>query len=594
MLHLLLSEGALEITAQSSIKAPKLFIDMSNDSSPKSKKDKNDLNEAAQLRHRRRSSSPRLSDSTSPLDSHLIDVLRQNFDFVTTLADIERDECNSLCTSRRNSGVNLARRRDSLHSLQTSSFNEDERTSSDYANLPCRLRPRCNTSVPSFRYRTTTTTNARTADASPDFGLNDSASLADKMRARLAAFYVELLDDLSQTNEDLQQSKAPPKNLSAHALRRDVKRCLTESHPYLEMMAGFRDIFIWKSPLSSLMQFCVYSYCVYRGWIVSVILFIMLLQLILNYLSSQRNINLGLIMLPRESLPKPKLDLSGAQLVFDVAKYCQMLLEIAADVLEKVKHLFLWTKPATTAKFLVLVVFWFLLSLCISTGTYFTIIGLGLGFKAFVTTYLFHRFPRLQHKLDVFVWFLDRLPTEIDLKLERETQKTPPRLTVPRRVSATIDMIEKWRMSGEQHQTSKDDFEFINESAVASTDVDNMQRAARSCILIDKARNFPHTMGAGTLILTDASLIFAYHRFSKGQRETCTIHFDEIKSIQKTHSIKSFSLFPGGGRAIEIFVENRHKSYQFVGIARRDDFFDELVRCSQAAGQSIQIHEKRD
>ena len=92
-----------------------------------------------------------------------------------------------------------------------------------------------------------------------------------------------------------------------------------------------------------------------------------------------------------------------------------------------------WQNPELTLAFCGIVLFWFTLSCIFSLETIIIIngkdwvlvqrvltsgscLGLGLGFKVFVTTYLFYRFPRLRHKLDVTLWFLDRLPTDRQLK----------------------------------------------------------------------------------------------------------------------------------------------------------------------------------
>jgi len=317
-------------------------------------------------------------------------------------------------------------------------------------------------------------------------------------------------------------------------------------------------------------------------------MFVMLLQLTLNYLSTQKKINFGLNLLPQAEVPEPKLDLTGAQLVFDMAKYAQMFLEIAADIMEKVKHLFLWTRPIVTTVFYGLILAGFISSLFVPMRMIFTGIGLGLGIKLFVTTYLFHRFPRLQHKLDVAILFLDRLPTDSELKYERKIEKT----IEVHRTGSTEEIVEKIEINRNQDEASlKHDLEVVADDAAVPTDIDDMQKAARSCVLVDKEKKFLRNMANGTLALTYTSLIFTYHRLHKGKQEVIRIPFDAITSVKKTHTIKHFHLLPGGGHALEVFVENREKPYHFVGIGNRDEFFDELVKCSDASGHPVLLSE---
>ncbi len=50
-----------------------------------------------------------------------------------------------------------------------------------------------------------------------------------------------------------------------------------------------------------------------------------------------RDISVGVTLLPWKPLALEAFDAAGAQLVIDVARRAQVLLEIAADVMEKVK-----------------------------------------------------------------------------------------------------------------------------------------------------------------------------------------------------------------------------------------------------------------
>ena len=55
------------------------------------------------------------------------------------------------------------------------------------------------------------------------------------------------------------------------------------------------------------------------------------------YLFICRGINIGLNFLPRKEVTYKRVDSSGAQLVFDVARRTQIVLTVIADIFEKAK-----------------------------------------------------------------------------------------------------------------------------------------------------------------------------------------------------------------------------------------------------------------
>ncbi|PIO66719.1 hypothetical protein TELCIR_11551, partial [Teladorsagia circumcincta] len=130
----------------------------------------------------------------------------------------------------------------------------------------------------------------------------------------------------------------------------------------------------------------VYTYSIVRGWTASLVLLLLWTQLSLNYLKATKNVDIGLYFLPRKEVAMPKFDITGAQLIFDVAKFAQKLLNFAANFLEKLHRALL--VPPDPGK------------------------GLTLGVRIFITTYLFHRFPRLRKRLDTYGWFYRNLPVK--------------------------------------------------------------------------------------------------------------------------------------------------------------------------------------
>ncbi|KAI1714819.1 GRAM domain-containing protein 4 [Ditylenchus destructor] len=391
-------------------------------------------------------SQPVLSQSISPfkrdtVDSKLLELLRKNYDIISVIADIERsdspivhsDSVPSLPLIESRASPNIMDRADA-GDVSNSGTRRNSHTalgnSSSDTNLINNAKRRASLAVPLVQvasssecstlaeesmdvnpnsmdqdYRTSQLENEQSSIRSPKWG---------RWNEKFSGFCATVMDALSVTNDDIKAQNRlpdPPPKLSAYALRRDIKRCVVESHSYLETVAGIRDLFVWANPMASLSIFSIYMYSIYRGWLISLTLFLIILQLGFNFLAAQKGINFGLQLLPHKELQPWKFDLSGAQLVFDVARRAQVLLTFAGDCLEKFKFLFAWKRPEVTVKFLGIVSFFFLLSLVVSTGIWLSVVGFLIGGKAFIMTYLYHRFPRLQPIFDVIVYFYNNLPT---------------------------------------------------------------------------------------------------------------------------------------------------------------------------------------
>ncbi len=56
----------------------------------------------------------------------------------------------------------------------------------------------------------------------------------------------------------------------------------------METLAGLGDLVLWKSPPATLAIFAIYMYGLYKGWLVTLALLLILLQLSVNYIASQR------------------------------------------------------------------------------------------------------------------------------------------------------------------------------------------------------------------------------------------------------------------------------------------------------------------
>ncbi|KIH67683.1 hypothetical protein ANCDUO_01986 [Ancylostoma duodenale] len=237
-------------------------------------------------------------------------------------------------------------------------------------------------------------------------------SLWSRLRNEVRWFLYDIAEAFETQYEQPTQATTESQKLSAVALRRDLKRCYSFIHPLVEVAAALYDALLWKNPINTLLLALVYSYSIVRGWTASLVLLLLWTQLSLNYLKATKNIDIGLYFLPRKEVAMPKFDITGAQLIFDVARIAQKLLNFAANFLEKLHSLLTWKDVRVTLVFYCLVIYWLTLSVIFNTGTCLGMCGLTLGVRIFITTYLFHRFPRLRKRLDTYGWFYRNLPVK--------------------------------------------------------------------------------------------------------------------------------------------------------------------------------------
>ncbi|MBW00670.1 GRAM domain-containing protein 4, partial [Eschrichtius robustus] len=137
-----------------------------------------------------------------------------------------------------------------------------------------------------------------------------------------------------------------------------------------------------------------------------------------------------------EVVEPPKEDLTVSekfQLVLDVAQKAQNLFGKMADILEKIKNLFMWVQPEITQKLYVALWAAFLASCFFPYRLVGLALGLYAGIKLFVIDFIFKRCPRLRAKYDTPYIIWKSLPTDPQLK-ERSSTAVSRRWPVPRPV----------------------------------------------------------------------------------------------------------------------------------------------------------------
>ncbi|VDM55132.1 unnamed protein product [Angiostrongylus costaricensis] len=318
------------------------------------------------------------------------------------------------------------------------------------------------------------------------------------------------------------------------------------------------------------------------------------------FLLSYRNIDIGLYFLPRKEVAMPKFDITGAQMILDVAKIAQNLLNFAANFLEKLHSLLTWKDRRVTFVFYCLTIYWLTLSLIFSTGTCLGMCGITLGVRIFITTYLFHRFPRLRKRLDTYGWFYRNLPVKATaailpvMKISTEALHPVSSKTVnltgvfTSRLGSNFNLVN----TGSQQtlnsclsvpnfnpkHSSPDLTSYTNYkvriSKHSSTNP-NVQFSDRSCVMNDKEKPFPKGISSGILYLTNNALI--YRPKSTSDHGSITMLFADIVSLKKIQSFRTIGLIAGTRKSLEIHIRERKKPLQFIGIAQRDDFCSRIV-----------------
>ncbi|VDM43549.1 unnamed protein product [Toxocara canis] len=369
----------------------------------------------------------------------------------------------------------------------------------------------------------------------------------------------------------------------------------------------------------------------YYGYLWRSFLGIILMQLFFNYLLTQRNINVGLYFIPRRDVQVPHFELSGVNLIFDVARRAHLLLEFFADFMEKLNNLFMWKRPDTTKKFCVFIGFFFTMSLLCSTSTCFFIIGLIVGLKTFITAYLYHRFPRLRNKLDLFSYFFYRVPTDFEKLHRRRTTshtdvtkasqntvtasqfetcslrnfnimssvvETAMLKTRTRSISAGDDRAASGECVEQRNFTKPTDSNTQNSISIKDLQCPSMKFSCsqsveeeapqiecimkRSCVLIDKNKSLAKRLASGTLLLTETEMLFRYNQNNTDENKIIYMPFDEMQKVTKIHL-----LTPLSRRSIEVFLETRRRPLQFVGISKRDEFVDAVLKAAANAGTKL-------
>ncbi|XP_060759039.1 GRAM domain-containing protein 4 isoform X3 [Neoarius graeffei] len=378
----------------------------------------------------------------------------------------------------------------------------------------------------------------------------------------------------------------PEEPLSAKRLTENMRRLKRGARPVTNFLRNLSALSNWHSVYTSAIAFIVYMNAAWYGWAIPMFLFLAILRLSLNYLIARGwRIQWSIVPEVFEPVEPPKEDLTVSekfQLVLDVAQKAQNLFGKMADVLEKIKNLFMWVQPEITQKLYIGLWVAFISSCVLPYKLMGFILGLYAGIKFFIIDFLFKSCPKLRDKYDTphIVW--NNLPTDPQLK-ERSNatmsrrlsgcEKIPP--VVSRSSLATIPSgMSREDDSSRSHTTKRGAFYEIFNLPEIERPLPVCENGWRCC-LINRDRKMPTDyIRNGLLYVTENYLCFESSSSRSGSsKKNKVIKLVDVTDIQK---YKVLSVLPGSGMGISIATPSTQKPLVFGAMIHRDEAFEAI------------------
>uniref|UniRef100_A0A8C8DGL1 GRAM domain-containing protein n=1 Tax=Oncorhynchus tshawytscha TaxID=74940 RepID=A0A8C8DGL1_ONCTS len=324
--------------------------------------------------------------------------------------------------------------------------------------------------------------------------------------------------------------------LSAKRLTENMRRLKRGARPVTNFMRNLSALSNWHSVYTSAISFIIYMNAAWHGWAIPMFLFLAILRLSLNYLIA-KGWRIQWSIVPDITDPIDDLTVSEKfQLVLDVAQKAQNLFGKMADVLEKIKNLFMWVQPEITQKLYISLWVAFLSSCILPFKLVGFMIGLYAGIKFFIIDFLFKSCPKLRDKYDTPHIDWNNLPTDPQLKertnatMSRRIQPVVARgslATVPCGVNLDGD-------SARIHSTKKGAFHEIFNVSENERPLPVCENGWRCC-LINRDRKMPTDyIRNGMLYVTENYLCFeSSSSKSASSKKNKVIKLVDITDIQK-------------------------------------------------------------
>ncbi|XP_054590131.1 GRAM domain-containing protein 4 isoform X3 [Nothobranchius furzeri] len=396
-----------------------------------------------------------------------------------------------------------------------------------------------------------------------------AGSSTDKQRDTLSNSFLKWLNDRFgvyiedfrfQPEETAVETEEP---LSARRLTENMRRLKRGFRPVTNFKRNLSALSSWNSVYTSAIAFIVYMYAAWKGLAVPMFLFLAILRLSLNNLISRGwRIQWSIVPEVTEPVEPPKEDLTVSekfQLVLDVAQKAQNLFGRMANILEKIKNLFMWVKPELTQKLYVGLWLAFIASCLLPFQLLGFIMGVYVGIKFFIIDFIFKSCPKLRRRFDTPYIIWTNLPTDLQLKersnitLSRrpsECEQVQPAGTRSNVSTAAPLGVSREEDGGRYYSTKRGAFHEVFNLSESERPLPVCENGWRCC-LINRDRKTPTDyIRHGVLYVTENHLCFESSSSRSGSsKRNKVIKLIDITEIQK---YKVLSVLPGSGMGISV------------------------------------------
>uniref|UniRef100_A0A674P6U2 GRAM domain containing 4 n=1 Tax=Takifugu rubripes TaxID=31033 RepID=A0A674P6U2_TAKRU len=363
--------------------------------------------------------------------------------------------------------------------------------------------------------------------------------------------------------------------LSAKRLTENMRRLKRGFRPVTNFMRNLSALSSWYSVYTSAIAFIVYMYAAWNGWTIPMFLFLALLRLSLNYLIARGwRIQWSIVPEVSEPVEPPKEDLTVSekfQLVLDVAQRAQNLFGKLANILEKIRNLFIWVQPELTQKLFVGLLVAFISSCLLPYKLLGFIIGMYAGIKFFIIDFIFKRCPKLRQRFDTPYIIWTNLPTDLQLKERSNTlmSRRLPAAGARGSVGATAPLVNRDEDGGRYYSTKRGAFHEVFNLPESERPLAVCENGWRCCLINRDRRTPTDYIRNGVLYVTENHLCFE----SSNSKRNKVIKLTDIIDIQK---YKVLSVLPGSGMGISIATPSTQKPMVFGAMMHRDEAFDAI------------------
>ncbi|XP_055011459.1 GRAM domain-containing protein 4-like isoform X2 [Boleophthalmus pectinirostris] len=364
-----------------------------------------------------------------------------------------------------------------------------------------------------------------------------------------------------------EETVEPEEPLSAKRLTENMRRLKRGFRPVSNFKRNVTALSSWYSVYTSAIAFLIYMYAAWYGWTIPMFLFLAIVRLSLNYLIA-RGWRIQWTIVPEISEPvePPKEDLTVSekfQLVLDVAQRAQNIFGKMANILEKIKNLFMWVRPELTQKLYVGLWVAFLATCFLPFQLLGFIIGMYAGIKFFVIDFFLKRSLKLRLRFDTPYMIWTNLPTDLQLK-ERSSS------TISRRVAHTSGRgnngaaapvgLNRDEETGRTYSTKRGPFHEVFHLPESERPLAVCETGWRCCLINRDKKTPTDYIRNGVLFITENYLCFEVSTSRSGpSKRNKVIRLNDITEVLKVDGYKVLSVLPGSGMGISIATPTTQK-----------------------------------